>query len=304
MNSIRTVRSVSEFIDAINQFSDSIKYKYNKHNLWYRGESNKHLNSLLIHSLYRNFISPEKYKNEKIEGYDLSSIKTIENNLSNRFSTSASSYINSVNFDKSKWNYYYLMQHYGISTRLLDWSENALTALFFAVEKEDNEHDSIVWMLNPYKMNSLVLTQFEDQKPPDLSRNRIFSPYETKPSELYNNNKKVNEDELFRHYLEMDYIPEHTYYPIAILPHLFDIRMKQQKSCFTLFGNSINGFLKNVQSIGFMVKIQVDKNYVKSIKEELFWLGINNESAYPGLDGIAKDVMYEERQKINDQNKI
>ncbi|MFV0141013.1 FRG domain-containing protein [Empedobacter falsenii] len=304
MNSIKTVKSVSEFIDAINQFSDSIKWKYDKHNLWYRGESNKHLNSLLIPSLYRNFISPEKYRNEKIEGNDLSSIKTIENNLTSRFSTSASSYINSVNFEKSKWNYYYLMQHYGISTRLLDWSENALTALFFAVEKEDEENDSIVWMLNPYSMNAWVLTQFEDQTPPDNSRHQIFCPYETEPTELYNKDKKVIVKELARQYLDMDYMLENTYYPIAILPHLFDIRMKQQKSCFTLFGNSVNGFLNNVKSINFMVKIKVDKEYVKSIKEELFWLGINNESVYPGLDGIAKDVMYEERRKVNEQNKI
>jgi hypothetical protein len=45
----------------------------------------------------------------------------------------------------------FLAQHYGLPTRLLDWSENPLVAAYFAVQ--DLDDDGCVWALSPTGLN-------------------------------------------------------------------------------------------------------------------------------------------------------
>lgn len=57
----------------------------------------------------------------------------------------------------NEWEWVCLAQHYGVPTRLLDWSENPLIGLFFAVESDDSDRgpvDGKLFSLDPDFLNA------------------------------------------------------------------------------------------------------------------------------------------------------
>ena len=88
--------------------------------------------------------------------------------------------------------------------------------------------------------------------------------------------------------------------PIALLPSYLNPRITAQRSCFTLFGNRMDGFYMNGKHIvcplcnsRIFNKLIIDGKSKNDLRKELIKIGITNGKIYPGLDGLCKEITYE-----------
>lgn len=278
--------SVSEIVDLISKEFQFLKNDDEVFNLWFRAE-NSNVKTPLIPNSYRKIYQLGDNKSNLIDA------KNIENDITASFIRQSIMYLNEKRIVQNSWNIYFLMQHYGLSTRLLDWTESALIALYFGLKNEENNEDIKLWILAPHRLNentSKILFQ-----PIARSFSTIYFPEFSNRRELFDATKRINLDELHRKYLKMDFADEsdditEDFYPLAIYPYLFDERMKTQQSCFTIFGNKMNGILESPQKESFLSHILINGKNKKTILEELRWLGVSEQNIYPGLDGICKGI--------------
>jgi hypothetical protein len=181
--------------------------------------------------------------------------------------------------NKDEWGWYGLMQHYGAPTRLLDWSDGALTGLYFALrdtEKEDKGHpcnkppDACVWMLDPYRLN---LVSFH---PSDESFGVALPDWETADQylpELFVGEKLQRE------------------YPLAIdPPHLFQ-RLSSQRGHFTVFGTRPDGLYELGQQNNCLIeKITIPEHSIQQIRSELELSGISEATIFPDLEALSREL--------------
>ncbi|WP_415198224.1 FRG domain-containing protein [Silvibacterium sp.] len=73
------------------------------------------------------------------------------------------------------WNWISLGQHYGMSTRMSDWSENPLVALFFAVEEDRQKNNQPLVFHYPVHENSMLKNEdFQKISPFGIPHTRVI----------------------------------------------------------------------------------------------------------------------------------
>lgn len=159
--------------------------------------------------------------------------------------------------DASDWTILYYMQHHGVPTRLLDWTINFATALFFALS--GNPESPTVWILDPYALNEQSLGS------------RTIS----------NLNVSFKTDYVI--FMENGLNPE---MPMAVSGDSTIERMRSQGGAFTIHGDLS-------KSLEELCPTSVSKHVlpVEAISEAWSFLslaGTNEFQIFPDLDGLAK----------------
>ena len=176
----------------------------------------------------------------------------------------------------NKWEWYFLVQHYGAPTRLLDWSDGALIGLYFAVRQNRGCHDAAVWMLDPWWLNGKSTGVEEVVLPGDpeiLPRDkRRVDPWLPKRFETGRRRGMPSR-------------------PAAVYPGHIIRRIGAQRSCFTIHGTDPGGLDKIAAGPrSHLVKIEIPSFNVEAIRTDLETCGIDDITIFPDLEGLSRTV--------------
>ncbi|MBA7497834.1 hypothetical protein ES704_00566 [subsurface metagenome] len=210
--------------------------------------------------------------------------KDYEINAIERFRQIAPSLYSNVPGKEDDLDWLILMQHHGAPTRLLDWTENILIALYFAV-KDEPEHDGEIWTLFPLKLNN----EYGFSGMPN-SKN-VFLQYLSEEVNYGNKNE-------FAESLKLTKIPK---YPLAFYPTLNFIRMIVQSSVFTIhpFPDGKNQIEDLLREKKYLARYIIPAKVKKSLLENLNSLEIKNYRIFPSLDSLSKDITSELKNRAH-----
>jgi len=163
----------------------------------------------------------------------------------------------------------FLMQHYGLPTRLLDWTESPLLAAYFAVSEEAHAaKDGALWALDPFSMNGVT-----------AGEEGLLQPYHPYTEKLVNL--------AFTHGTATD--PGVA----AMLTDEIDLRMLVQQSGFTIHGNA-EALEARPDMAGRLAKYVIPAGAKDRIRRELASLGVRERSVFPDLEHLARDLARDE----------
>ncbi|HSU55641.1 MAG TPA: FRG domain-containing protein [Candidatus Dormibacteraeota bacterium] len=163
----------------------------------------------------------------------------------------------------SDWELLFDMQHYGIPTRLLDWTEVLGVAIAFAMyDSKSDCQDSAIYILDPVSLNSKSGIDGIKRVPGD-------------PGFEYKS-------------IYWDNSPFAAIYPIAIDPPLQSDRMFAQKATFTIHGRDPKSL--GAQCPDSVQKVLLPSSAKPAAREFLEHAALDAYSIYPDIVGMARHI--------------
>ncbi|EKS9796300.1 MULTISPECIES: FRG domain-containing protein [Burkholderia] len=200
---------------------------------------------------------------------------------------------------RNDFEWLFLMQHHGVPTRLLDWTTNALVALYFAIEDsqssgvasdEDREEEidefaknaAAVFAMNPHKVNHAMHADIDEVV--DVAADYGYWEAYTRPTMLSS---------------------EHfdNYAPLCITAPQLSPRIRAQSGLFTIHGRDVNplDWFSAVRPL--ITKILIPQEKTPIIWQQLRHFGFTKSFIYPGLDSVAHDVRFDEQRRWGHERK-
>lgn len=220
--------------------------------LWYRGQSNAEWK--LVPGYYRLKSTPP------------------ETTLLNRFKQSAAMLAEIRPIESFDW--LMLMQHYGVPTRLLDWTENPMIGMYFALSSRAQypKKDAAFWLLKPSELNKHA--NVEDENDPYY----IPSFHDEEPRSYTIEYLKAQ--------------PQIQQMPIAANAVRNNTRIQAQSGVFTIH-HTKNTPLEDIGDGKHLIKYVIPAASKNKIAEQLAVLGLNKFQIFPELSTIGEMIKEE-----------
>jgi hypothetical protein len=179
---------------------------------------------------------------------------------------------------QNEWGYLFIMQHYGVPTRLLDWSENVFLGLYFALTVSATKGfrtDAALWILDPAGWNAGILPGMD---PPGAALNaddsdlRNFAP-----------GREVNQ-------MSSDILAMYARYN--------NPRITAQRGVFTVFGREKAPMEEVFETKGLeesaLKKVVLPRGALRAMYADLRVIGFRESMIYPDLTGLAREISVDE----------
>jgi hypothetical protein len=237
------IKSIGHLIDSLKSQKDSDAP------IWYRGQGN---------SSWK--LEPKLMRIDPLPS---------ESHYLNKFKQNATFILQNKPATEFEW--LFLMQHYGVATRLLDWSESPLVSLYFALSDETQaEEDAALWVLSPTELNK---------------RNRYRPDFDFEIPSF--------EDDDLNNYLPSVIAAERktSLFPMAAIAARNSSRIQAQQGVFTI-SHRENIF---VDEAGEDPKNHIWKYIIPAARKndllkELEIIGITKFQLFPELSSIAQNI--------------
>jgi hypothetical protein len=215
--------------------------------------------------------------------------------------------------------WYFIMRHYEVPTRLLDWSESALVAAYFALNElkfsgkpKQQEAIPIIWIMSPYALNEVTYKEsIEKKSVPELTQSLKnyhlpWSGYLYGLGGIADKLGMSKEDKQHYSACQIENIraafearESRRSYPEALFPNYTMPRMSAQKSCFTVHGSrrlgidrlfDLDDFVQYKKYLRWIEFRFDNEEQYKKVMFELKTLGYTQTTVFPDLDNLGKEI--------------